>query len=154
MTAAKLHFEDFAPGQVWEFGPRVITREEIVAFAAEFDPQPMHLDEEAARYTMLGGLGASGWHTCGLLMRMMCDCFLLNSASMGANAIEEVRWLKPVRPGDALTFRATVIDTKAPRSRADLGFIDMQLEMHNQAKKCVLLLRSSLMMGRRAGAAS
>lgn len=151
---AKLHFEDFAPGQVREFGPRVITREEIVAFAAEFDPQPMHLDEEAARGTMLGGLGASGWHTCGVLMRMMCDSFLLNSASMGANSIDEVKWLRPVRPGDALTFRATVLDTKMPRSRTDLGFIFMLLELHNQAGEPVIALRSSLMMGRRTGAAS
>jgi acyl dehydratase len=152
-VTAKLHFEDFAPGQVREFGPRVISREEIVAFAAEFDPQPMHLDEEAARATMLGGLGASGWHTCGILMRMMCDCFLLESASMGANAIDEVRWLKPVRPGDALTFRATVMDVKAPKSRPDLGFIDMLLEMRNAADEAVMTIRSSLMMGRREGAA-
>jgi acyl dehydratase len=153
VTTAKLHFEDFVPGQTREFGPRMITREEILAFAAEFDPQPMHLDEEAARQTMLGGLGASGWHTCGILMRMMCDGFLLNSASMGANAIDEVKWLKPVRPGDSLMFRATVLETRTSKSRPDLGFVNMLLEMHNQAGECVMTLRSALMMGRREGAA-
>ena len=83
----KLYFEDFKPGSVSEYGPRPITREEIVAFAAEFDPQPMHLDEDAARATMLGGLAASGWHTCSLVMRMMCDGFLLQSSSMGAGTV-------------------------------------------------------------------
>src|SRR5258707_1856880 len=97
-----LSFEDFPPGHFGTFGPRLVTREEILAFAAEFDPQPMHLDEEAARDTLLGGLSASGWHTCGLMMRMICDGFLLNSSSMGANAVEEVQWLKPVRPADQL----------------------------------------------------
>lgn len=154
MTAPKLHFEDFAPGQIREFSPRVITREEIVAFAAEFDPQPMHLDEEAARHTMLGGLAASGWHSCGLMMRMMCDGFLLNSSSMGANAIEEVCWLKPVRPGDRLTLRATVLDTRTSKSRPDLGFIGTMMELHNQSGECVMTLKAALMMGRRAGAAA
>jgi acyl dehydratase len=154
VTAPKLHFEDFAPGQIREFGPRVITREEIVAFAAEFDPQPMHLDEEAARHTMLGGLAASGWHSCGLMMRMMCDGFLLNSSSMGANAIEEVCWLKPVRPGDRLTLRATVLDTRTSKSRPDLGFIGTLMELHNQSGECGMTLKAALMMGRRAGAAA
>jgi acyl dehydratase len=152
VTAPKLHFEDFAPGQIREFGPRVITREEIVAFAAEFDPQPMHLDEEAARHTMLGGLAASGWHSCGLMMRMMCDGFLLNSSSMGANAIEEVCWLKPVRPGDRLTLRATVLDARTSKSRPDLGFIGTLMELYNQSGECVMTLKAALMMGRRAGA--
>src|SRR5665213_1480445 len=86
----KLHWEDFKPGAVAIYGPRLVTREEIVAFAAEFDPQPMHLDEAAGAATMLGGLGASGWHTCCLLMRIIADGFLLYSASMGAPGIDEV----------------------------------------------------------------
>ena len=95
----KLYFEDFQPGAVNEYGPRLVSREEIIAFAAEFDPQPMHLDEEAARASMLGGLAASGWHTCCMMMRMVADGFVLNSASMGAPGIDEVRWLAPLRPG-------------------------------------------------------
>ena len=111
----KFYFEDFPPGRTAEYGPRRVTREEIIAFAAQFDPQPMHLDEEAARATMLGGLGASGWHSCCVMMRMIADGLLLDAASMGAPGIDEVHWLTPVRPGDRLTVRGTVLETR-PRT--------------------------------------
>lgn len=146
---SRIHFEDFKPGLFAEYGPRLITREEILAFAAEFDPQPMHLDENAARDTMLGGLSASGWHTCGLMMRMMCDGFLLNSSSMGANAIEEVQWLKPVRPGDALTLRVTVLETRVSKTRPDIGFVTTLMEMINQTGTRVMSLKSPLIFGTR-----
>lgn len=149
MPVPTRYFEDFKPGLLGEFGPHLVTREEIVAFAAEFDPQPMHLDEDAARHTLLGGLSASGWHTCSLMMRMMCDGFLLDSSSMGANAIEEVRWLKPVRPDDALTLRATVLDTRASRSRPEMGFVTMRLELLNQHGVVVAALTSPLILGTR-----
>ncbi len=150
----KIHFEDFKPGLFAEFGPRLVTREEILAFAAEFDPQPMHLDEDAARETLLGGLSASGWHTCGLMMRMMCDGFLLNSSSMGANAVEEVRWLKPVRPGDRLTLRLSVLETRASRTRPEMGFVTTLMEMFNQDGTRVMWLKAPLIFGtRQAGAA-
>jgi acyl dehydratase len=149
-----LYFEDFAPGQIREFGPRPVTREEIVAFAAEFDPQPMHMDEEAARKTLLGGLGASGFHTIGIMMRMVADGILANSSSMGANAVDEVRWLAPVRPGDSLTLRATVKDTRASRSRPELGFVTMLFEMINQDGACAMTLTAPLMLGTRAGRAA
>src|SRR5690348_5839361 len=113
---AKLYFEDFKPGSVTEYGPRLVTREEIVAFAAEFDPQPMHLDEEAARSSMLGGLAASGWHTCCLLMRMAADGFILNSASMGAPGVDEVKWLRPLRPGTRVTLRVNVLESRVSNS--------------------------------------
>jgi acyl dehydratase len=147
----KLYFEDFAAGQIREFGPRAVTREEIVAFAAEFDPQPMHMDEEAARASLLGGLGASGFHTIGIMMRMIVDGILLNSSSMGANAVDDVRWLVPVRPGDALTLRATVKETRAARSRPELGFVTTLFEMFNQDGVRVMTLTSPLMLGTRAG---
>ena len=153
MPGSKLYFEDFTTGLFGEYGPRLITREEIVAFAAEFDPQPMHLDEDAARDTMLHGLAASGWHTSGIMMRMMCDGFLLNSSSMGANAVEEVQWLKPVRPGDQLTLRATVLETRASKTRPDMGFVTMLLEIINQAGTCVMSLKSPLIFGTRTGPA-
>jgi acyl dehydratase len=153
MPASKLYFEDFKPGLFGEYGPRLITREEIVAFAAEFDPQPMHLDEDAARETMLGGLAASGWHTSGIMMRMMCDGFLLNSSSMGANAVEEAQWLKPVRPGDQLTLRATVLDTRVSKTRPDMGFVTMLLEIINQTGMRVMSLKCPLIFGTRAGMA-
>jgi acyl dehydratase len=146
---SKLHWEDFAPGRVFEHGPRRVTREEIVGFAAEFDPQPMHLDEAAARSTLLGGLSASGWHACGILMRMCADSFVLNSASMGAPGVDEVRWLLPIRPGDELTLRSTVLETRVSRSRNDMGFVKFLFEMFNQTGKPAMTLTTSLMMGRR-----
>ena len=144
-----LHWEDFAAGNVATYGPRTITREEILAFAAEFDPQPMHADEEAARATMLGGLVASGWHTCALSMRMIADGFVLASASMGSPGVEEVRWLKPVRPGDSLTLRATVVETRVSRSRPGMGFVKFSYELLNQADECVMTLVSTAMMAGR-----
>jgi acyl dehydratase len=146
---SKLHWEDFSPGRVFQHGPRRVTREEIVGFAAEFDPQPMHLDEAAARATLLSGLSASGWHSCCILMRMCTDSFVLNSASMGAPGVDEVKWLRPIRPGDALTLRATVLEIRASNSRPDMGFVRFMFELLNQAGECAMTLTTSLMMGRR-----
>ena len=146
---SKLHFEDFTPGRVDEYGPRLVTREEIVAFAAEFDPQPMHLDEAAARGTMLGGLGASGWHSCCLMMRMMADGFVLNSSSMGGPGVDEVRWLHPVRPGDRLTLRVRVMDARPSNSRPEMGLVKFHFELLNAMQTCVMTLGTTLMFGRR-----
>ena len=143
------HWEDFVAGSVAHYGPRLITREEIVAFAAQFDPQPMHLDEEAARATMLGGLAASGWHTCCIQMRMIADGFVNSSMSMGAPGVEAVKWLKPVRPGDSLTVRATVLETRASNSRPGMGFAKMLFETLNQSGECVMTLISTTMLARR-----
>jgi acyl dehydratase len=144
-----LHWEDFVVGSVAAYGPRTITREEILAFAAEFDPQPMHTDEEAARATMLGGLVASGWHTCAVSMRMMADGFVLRSAAMGSPGVEEVRWLKPVRPGDTLTLRATVMEKRPSGSRPGMGFVKFSYEMLDQSNDCVMTLVSTAMIARR-----
>jgi len=146
---AKIWFEDFKPGSVAEYGPRVVSREEILSFAAEYDPQPMHLDEEAARHTLLGGLSASGWHTCCLMMRMIADGFILKSSSMGANAIEEVRWHAPVRPGDALTVRATVLDARASKSRPEMGIVSMLFEVFTGSGQKVMTMKSPLLMALR-----
>ena len=144
-----LHFEDFTPGSVAEYGPRVITRDEIVAFAAEFDPQPFHLDEAAASASMLGGLAASGWHSCCLLMRMISDGFILQSKFLGAPGVEEVRWLAPVRPGAALTARATVLETRPSRSRPDMGLVKFRFELVDSAGTCLMTLTVSPMFRRR-----
>ena len=128
----QLHWEDFIPGTVAEYGPRLITREEIVAFAAEFDPQPMHLDEAAAAQSMLGGLSASGWHSCCLLRRIITDGFLALEF-LGVAGIEEVRWVAPVRPGTNLTVRATVRGDAGLASRPELGFVDFLFEMIDAA---------------------
>ena len=145
----KRHWEDFTPGAVAVYGPRLVTREEIVAFAAEFDPQPMHLDEAAAANTLLGGLGASGWHTCCLLMRMITEGFLLDSASMGAPGVDEVRWLKPLRPGTQIRVRATVVDKRASNGRREMGFVKFLCEVLDEKDTVLTTLVSSMMMVRR-----
>jgi acyl dehydratase len=145
----KLHWEDFRPGAIAVYGPRLVTREEIVAFAAEFDPQPMHLDEAAAGDTMLGGLGASGWHSCCLLMRMIADGFILDSSSMGGPGIDEVRWLKPLRPGTHIRIRATVLDTRASNSRPEMGLVKFLFEILDDADAVLTTLATTLMFGRR-----
>ena len=150
----KLHWEDFKPGAVAVYGPRLVTREEIVAFAAEFDPQPMHLDEAAAGATLLGGLGASGWQICCLLMRMIADGFLLDSTSMGAPGIDEVRWLKPLRPGTQIRVRATVLDMRASNSRPEMGFVRFHYEvLDDQDAVLTTMVCSTMLVRREAGAA-
>ena len=146
---AKLHWEDFQPGAVSIYGPRLVTREEIVAFAAEFDPQPMHLDEAAASATVLGGLAASGWHSCGLLMRIIADGFVLNSTSMGAPGVDEVRWLRPLRPGTRVRVRATVLDTRASASRPEMGFVKFRFEMLDEQDDVLTAMVSPMMLTRR-----
>src|SRR5436190_13801878 len=103
-----LTFEDFRPGPFATLGPRHVTREEIIAFASEFDPQPMHLDEEVARRSMAGGLSGSGWHMCALAMRMQVDGVINGSDSLGGLGVDEVKWLAPLRPGDDLTLKLHV----------------------------------------------
>ncbi|MDP2409127.1 MAG: MaoC family dehydratase [Pseudolabrys sp.] len=150
----KLHWEDFQPGAVAIYGPRLVTREEIIAFAAEFDPQPMHLDEAAASNTLLGGLGASGWHSCCLLMKMIADGFLLDSTSMGGPGVEEVRWLKPLRPGTRIRIRSTVVDKRASNSRPEMGLVKFMFEVLDDADVTLTTLSTTLMFGRQRGAAS
>jgi acyl dehydratase len=150
---SQLQWEDFTPGRVFEHGPRRLPRDEMVAFAAEFDPQPMHLDEHAARATMLGGLAASGWYACCILMRMCVDAFVGNSSSMGAPGVDEVRWLLPIRPDDELSLLATVLETRASKSRPDMGFVRFQFELFNAKHERVMTLITSLMLGRRGQAA-
>jgi acyl dehydratase len=148
----KLHWEDFQPGSVAVYGPRLVTREEIVAFAAEFDPQPMHLDEAAASATILGGLGASGWHSCCLFVRMIADGFVLDSGLMGAPGVDEVCWLKPLRPGTNIRIRATVVDKRPSNSRPEMGFVKFHFEMLDDADVVLTTLSSSFMLGRREAA--
>jgi acyl dehydratase len=131
-----------------------VTREEIVAFAAEFDPQPMHLDEAAASATLMGGLGASGWHVCCLLMRMICDGFVLQSASMGAPGVDEVRWLKPLRPDTHIRVRSTVLDKRASNSRPEMGLVKYQFDVVDEADAPIMTLTTTLMQRRRAPGAA
>ena len=148
-AVAKLYFEDFVVGHVAEYGDKLVTAEEIKEFASEFDPQPMHLDEEAAKHTLVGGLCASGWHTCAMMMRIVADGYLLNSSSMGAPGVEEIRWLAPVRPGDRLRVRTTILDLREPKSRPDFGFVRTKFEVINARDEVVMHSTTNMMMARR-----
>ena len=115
----------------------------------------MHLDEPAGAATMLGGLGASGWHICCLLMRMIADGFILDSTSMGAPGIEEMRWLKPLRPGTNIRIRVTVLESRPSGSRPEMGLVKFQYEVLDEAESCLTVMTSTSMFGRRqAGAPS
>jgi len=148
-----LHFEDFPVGEVATFGDKLVTEQEIVAFARDWDPQPFHLDAEAAENSQIGELIASGWHTGAMLMRMMCDAYLLDSAGEGAPGIDEMRWLKPVRPGDRLRVRRTTLSARVLNSRPHIGVVGMQFDVLNQHGETVLTLKSASFMRRREVAA-
>jgi acyl dehydratase len=145
----RLHFEDFHEGDTSSYGSHSVTREEIVSFAALYDPQPMHLDEEAGRASILGGLAASGWHSCAMLMRILCDSWLDDAAAMGAPGIDEVKWLRPVRPGSVMTVRHTVLETRASRSKPDRGFVRFRFELVDQDGQVAMEQTNSIMFGRR-----
>jgi acyl dehydratase len=149
-----LTFEDFPPGHFGTFGPRHVTREEILAFAAEFDPQPMHLDEEAASKSMLRGLSGSGWHLGSLMMRMLFDGFIGRTASLGSPGVDELRWLSPLRPGDDLTLDVEVKDARVSRSRPDLGIVTFRTQVRNAAGQVLLEATSPIMVKRRDVAAA
>lgn len=145
----KMAFEDFQVGQVREFGGRTVGRDEVLQFAAAYDPQPLHLDEAAAEASVLGGLSASGWHTCAMVMRMMCDDYLLNSTSQGSPGIDNLRWLRPVRPGDTLRVRMTVLEARESKSRPQIGLIRSSWAVFNQHGEQVLSMEGWGMFGRR-----
>lgn len=146
----KLYFEDFSPGEIVEYGDTPVTAEAIVEFARQFDPQPFHLDAEAARESMAGELIASGWHTAAMLMRMSCDAFLNRSASQGGPGVEELAWSKPVRPGDRLHVRRTSLSVRASRSRPAVGLVEFLFEVLNQNGDVVMTQKNSVFFLRRA----
>jgi acyl dehydratase len=134
------YFEDYVPGTVHEFGMISVDEPEIVEFARRFDPQFIHIDEKRAKSGPYAGLIASGWHTTGLMMRLYADHFLSSVASLGGPGVDELRWLKPVRPGDELRMRVTVLDKKRSASKPDRGIIRVKTELINQAGQVVLTL--------------
>ena len=136
-TGRDRYLEDFVEGEVHEFGPVTITEDEIVRFGKQFDPQLFHTDPEAAKKTVYGGLIASGWHTCALFMRLFVEHYLPGPASLGSPGVDELRWLKPVRPGDELTLRITVHRVKPSRSKPDRGILFSFCEMVNQDRDVV-----------------
>ena len=149
-----LTFEDFPPGHFGTFGPRHVTREEILAFAGEFDPQPMHLDEEAASRSMLKGLSASGWHLCSIMMRMLYDGYIGRTASLGSPGVNELRWLAPLRPGDDITLDVEVTEARVSRSRPDTGIVTFRSVVRNAAGQALCEMVSPIIVARRAGVAA
>jgi acyl dehydratase len=143
------YWEDFKRGDVIELGRRTIDKDSILAFAREFDPQPFHTDEEAARDTVFGGLIASGWHTGSLSMRLFYDGLIKDVVSLGSPGFDELRWLKPVRPGDTLSARLTVLECIASRSKPDRGVIRALLETRNQHGEVVMTITAVNLFGRR-----
>ena len=150
---ATIHLDDLKPGMVFELGRVTVDRDEIIEFARRYDPQPIHVDEEAARASIYGGIIASGWLTVSLCMRRIVDGFLARAASLGSPGCDEVRWLKPVRPGDTLTYRAEILEVTASRSKPDRGVARVRYEAVNQDGEPVLRLTGMQMLARRRGGA-
>ncbi len=132
------YFEDFKVGEIIPCGSRTVSKEEIIAFALQFDPQPFHIDEAAAKHSMFGGLVASGWHTVCICMRMAVDSILLDAANNGSPGVEKVRWLKPLWPGDTVRAQCRVTGTVPSRSRPDRGRVSLAFEMYNQKDELIM----------------
>ena len=153
MAEITVYWEDLQPGQVLDLGSITPTREEILDFASQFDPQPFHLDEEAAKASVFGGLCASGWHTCSMAMRLMVTNFLQTAASLGSPGLENVKWMKPVFPGDTLQLQHRILESRPMRSRPDVGLVRTHWEMFNQRGDQVLHMEGWGMFRRRVPAA-
>ena len=149
MAQVRFYWEDLQPGSVRELGTVTPTADENRAFAAQFDPQPFHLDEEAGRQSVFGGLCASGWHTCAMAMRLTVDNFLRESSSMGSPGLEKLSWLHPVFPGDTLSLRHTILESRPLRSKPELGLVRSSWEMFNQHGDKVLHMEGYGMFRRR-----
>jgi acyl dehydratase len=135
------YFEDYVAGSVHTFGPIRVEQEEIIDFARRFDPQPMHLDPEAAEKSSFGGLIASGWHTACLMMKLFVEHFLSSVASLGSPGVDELRWIRPVRPGDDLSIRVKVLETRRSRSKPDRGILRSFVEVLNQNQEVVATMK-------------
>ncbi|SVB68845.1 uncharacterized protein METZ01_LOCUS221699 [marine metagenome] len=146
----EIYFEDFQVGQVYELGSYTVSEEQILTFAREFDPQPFHVDSVLAAESIYGGIIASGLHTASIFMRLLCDGLLCRSASMGSPGQDELRWLRPVRPGDTLTARGTVEELIPSKSKPDRGLVRKSYEVLNQHGEKVMTMRGLGMFGRRS----
>ncbi|MGH8779153.1 MaoC family dehydratase [Paraburkholderia sp.] len=149
MTAQRIGYEDMEVGTTYEVGLHTFTRDEVVRFASEFDPQPFHIDDAAAAASPFGGLIASGWHTCSVMMGLLVRGALANSTSMGSPGIDEIRWLKPVRVGDTITMKNSILDKRLSESRPDRGIVSTQWEGINQNGETVITVRSKGIFGLR-----
>ena len=152
MSEPRFYWEDLTVGEVRDLGTVTPTRDEIIAFASQFDPQPFHLDDAAAQRSVFGALCASGWHTCGMAMRLMVTNFLCSTASLGSPGLENLRWLKPVYPGDTLRLQHTLVDKQAMRNHPTVGKVRTIWEMFNQHSDKVLHMEGWAMFRRRTPA--
>ena len=143
------YFEDYIPGHVYEFGEITVTEPEIIEFARQYDPQYFHIDPARAAASEFGGIIASGWHTVSLVMRLYVDHYLSHVASLASPGVEEVRWPNPVRPGDTLRVRVTILEARPSRSKPDRGIVRAQLEAINQRDELVLSMTAVSILGRR-----
>jgi acyl dehydratase len=144
--AKKYWFEDFAVGSVREMGGATLSKEDILRFAREYDPQPFHVDEEAAKRSPYGGLIASGWQTCALAMRMACDGVLNDSATLGSPGVHDLRWLRPVRPGDTLRLRLVVVEARPMKTKPHVGLVKNRWVVLNQDGEEVLRMEAYSMV--------
>jgi acyl dehydratase len=142
-------FEDYKPGDVYEFGTVTVTEREIIEFAKQFDPQYFHVDPQKAVHSRFGGIIASGWHTAGLAMRLYVDQYLSHVASLASSGVDEVRWPNPVRPGDTLRVRVTILEARLSRSKTDRGIVRAKIEAINQKDELVLSMVGISIIGRR-----
>jgi acyl dehydratase len=136
------YFEDYLPGAVHEFGSITVEEDEILQFGRRFDPQLFHIDPDAAKLSAFGGLIASGWHTASLTMRLLVDHYVSRKASLGSPGVDELRWRKPVRPGDTLSVRVTVLEARLSRSKPDQGTIRSYVEVLNQRREVVMTMKA------------
>jgi len=143
------YFEDYETGRVYEFGSIALGEPEIIEFARRFDPQDMHVDPERARAGRFGGIIASGWHTIGTAMRLYVDHYLSSVASLASPGVDEVRWPNPVRPGDSIRIRVTILETIPSRSKADRGVVRARIEGFNQKDEPILSLLAISILARR-----
>jgi acyl dehydratase len=139
-------FEDYIVGASYEFGSIAVDEDEVIAFARRYDPQPIHTDPEAARQSPFGGLIASGWHSASLMMRLFVDNYLSPASSLVSPGIDELRWLKPVRPGDTLSVRVTILDATRSRSKPDRGIVRAAVEVFNQHGEVVMSVKAANLM--------
>ena len=149
MTGAERYFEDYRPGDVFEGGGIAVSEDDILDFARRYDPQDMHVDRRKAGSGPFGGIIASGWHTTALMMRLVVEHYLSQASSLASPGIDELRWLRPVRPGDVLRVRVTVLEATLSRSRPDRGSVKSLVEVLNQKNEVVMTLKPISVMRRR-----
>lgn len=149
MSATLQYFDDFPVGERRELGSYAVTEEEVIAFAVAYDPQSFHVDRAAAEASIFGGLIASGWHTCAMTMRVLCDGFLLGAASIGSPGVDALRWKRPVRPGDTLRVISTVTEAKPSTTKPDRGVLSNAIEVLNQNDEVVMTMQAMTMLYRR-----